>query len=259
MTALPKRHRKIFNPSHPAPYELSRSRIENYVKCPACFYMTQVNGIKFPSIPQFNLNTATDILLKRDFDRYRGKKESHPYLINIGYDYLTPFEHTNMDLWTQSMHFGAEGRFHNVHNETNLKIGGGIDDIWLNKKTNKLHIIDFKSTSSSYDTPEITLSGKWKESYKRQMDLYIWILGRMDFDVDQIGFFLYVDGDRFTSDSFLLNELAMMKFKVTFIPYQANTNWIEPTLYAIKDILLGSLCPNHNPSCEYGLFLNAVK
>ena len=25
-----------------APYELSRARVENYIKCPACFYMQQV-------------------------------------------------------------------------------------------------------------------------------------------------------------------------------------------------------------------------
>ena len=36
------RHRGQFNPENPAPYELSRSRIENFVKCPACFYLQQV-------------------------------------------------------------------------------------------------------------------------------------------------------------------------------------------------------------------------
>ena len=38
--------------------------------------MQQVEGIVFPSIPGFNIN-ATDILLKRDFDFYREKQESH--------------------------------------------------------------------------------------------------------------------------------------------------------------------------------------
>jgi hypothetical protein len=258
MAALPKRHRKIYNPVHPAPYELSRSRIENFVKCSACFYLKQVKGINFPSIPQFNLNIATDILLKRDFDRHRGKDTTHPYLVNIGYDYLVPFEHPNLELWTQSMHFGAEGHFHTVHAETNLKIGGGIDDVWLNTKNKKLHVVDFKSTSSSYDTPEISLGGKWKAAYKRQMDLYVWILMKMEFDVDTVGFFLYVDGDRFTQDDFLTNDQANMKFKVTFIPYEANTSWIEPTLYAIKDLLTTSECPKHHETCEYGVFLDAI-
>ena len=30
----------------------------------ACFYLMQVKGIKFPSIPGFNINEATVVLLK---------------------------------------------------------------------------------------------------------------------------------------------------------------------------------------------------
>ena len=79
------RHRGIYNFDNPEPYELSRSRIENFIQCPACFYMQQVEGIKFPSIPGFNLNEATDVLLKRDFDLFRGKNTTHPFLINQGF------------------------------------------------------------------------------------------------------------------------------------------------------------------------------
>ena len=43
------------------------------------------------------------------------------------------------------MHFGAIDRMHFDHPETNLRVGGGLDDIWLNTKTNKLHIVDYKS------------------------------------------------------------------------------------------------------------------
>ena len=62
------RHRGKFDVNRIEPYELSRSRIENFIKCPACFYMQQVERIEFPSIPGFNINEATDILLKKDFD-----------------------------------------------------------------------------------------------------------------------------------------------------------------------------------------------
>ena len=76
------RHRGIYSKNNPEPYELSRSRIENFVKCKACFYMQQVAGLKFPSIPGFNINEATDILLKRDVDKYRKLEKPHPFLIN---------------------------------------------------------------------------------------------------------------------------------------------------------------------------------
>ena len=71
------RHRGQFNPENPAPYELSRSRIENFVKCPACFYLQQVKKITFQSIPGFNINEATDVLLKRDFDVHREAGTTH--------------------------------------------------------------------------------------------------------------------------------------------------------------------------------------
>jgi hypothetical protein len=252
-----KRHRKTFDPSHPAPYELSRSRIENFMQCPACFYMQQVEGIVFPSIPNFNLNTATDILLKRDFDRYRGTECTHPYLVAQGYSHLIPFEHESLDKWANSMHYGAEGYFHTVHEETNLKIGGGLDDVYQNKNNNKLHIIDYKSTSSGRDIQEMTLDGKWKVAYKRQMDLYVWVFRRMGFDVDDTGYFLYVDGDRFTMSDFLGENKALMEFKVTFIPYQTDLNWIEPTLISIKKLLHSDKRPDHHEDCEHGQFLQS--
>ena len=114
------RHRGVYSSSNTEPYELSRSRIENFVRCPACFYLRQVNGVTFPSIPGFNINEATDILLKRDFDRYRGAAETHPFLAGNGHGHLVPFAHSDFEMWTQSLHFGAEGRMNTIHQDTNV-------------------------------------------------------------------------------------------------------------------------------------------
>ena len=170
------RHRGQFKPHHSSPYELSRSRVENFIRCPACFYMQQVEGIQFPSNPGFNINEATDILLKRDFDELRGTGKSHQFLEKIGYGHLSPFAHGHFELWTQSLHFGAENRMNIVHEPTNLKIGGGLDDVWINAKTGLLHIVDYKSTSQKSPDKAITLDDRWKAAYKRQMDLYVWVM-----------------------------------------------------------------------------------
>ena len=61
------RHRGIYDPNNHSPYELSRTRIENFMKCPACFFLEQKKGVKFPSVPGYNINEATDVLLKKDF------------------------------------------------------------------------------------------------------------------------------------------------------------------------------------------------
>lgn len=252
------RHRGKFNIDITEPYELSRSRIENFVKCPACFYMQQVEGIQFPSIPGFNINEATDILLKKDFDYYREKKQSHPFLENQGYSHLVPYQHQHFELWTQSMHFGAENRMHHDHLETNIRVGGGLDDVWFNKNTSKIHIVDYKSTSQKKDNGPINLDDRWKGAYKRQMDLYVWVMRKKGFDVDNIGFFLYCDGNRFSHQFFLNEKNAMMEFKITLIEYETNISWIEKTLGNIHKCLRLHKRPQHSENCEYGIFLNQL-
>ena len=252
------RHRGQYDETNTSPYELSRSRIENFVRCPACFYLQQVKGVRFPSMPGFNINEATDVLLKRDFDKYRGKTATHPFLASNGYENLMPFQHENFDLWTQSLHFGAEGRLHFVHSETNLKVGGGLDDVWLNRETGELHIVDYKSTSQKTKGAKISLADPWKDGYKRQMDFYTWIMRRIGFVVSNTGFFLYCDGDRFTEYEFLGSTLAKMQFAVHILPYEVNTSWIEPTLREIKACLASLTEPSHSLNCEIGRFLEEV-
>ena len=254
-----KRHRSTFDPKNTAPYELSRSRIENYVRCPACFYLQQVKAVPFPSIPGFNINEATDVLLKRDFDKYRGCPETHPFLKKIGMEHLVPFEHEDFEKWTQSMHFGAEGRMNTVHEESNIKLGGGLDDVWFNRKTNELHIVDYKSTSQKSPNKEITLNDYWKAGYKRQMDMYVWIMRRKGFSISSIGYFLYCDGDRFSDYDFLQTENASMQFKMSLIPYQVDTRWIKNTLIDIRACLTSDIIPNHSETCEFGTFLDAIE
>ena len=251
------RHRGVYKPDHESPYELSRSRVENFVKCPACFYLQQVKGVQYPKIPGFNINEATDILLKRDFDRFRGIS-THPFLEKRGLGHLIPYQHDDFELWTQSLHFGAEGRMNTVHEETHLKIGGGLDDVWLNTKTNQLHIVDYKSTSQKSADKQISLNGPWKAAYKRQMDLYVWVMRRKGFDVSDVGYFLYCDGDRFSDYSFLGDERADMQFKMSLIEYQVDQSWIEPTLKDIKGCLDSPAVPDHAGNCEFGLFIQSV-
>ena len=68
------RHRGKYNPNRDLPYEISRSKIESFLKCEACFWLDRVKGVKFPSLPGFLLNTNTDTLLKKDFDQFRLEK-----------------------------------------------------------------------------------------------------------------------------------------------------------------------------------------
>ena len=137
-----KRHRGKFDPSNPNPYELSRGRVENFLKCKACFWLEQIKKVKPPEIPSFTINTTTDILLKRDSDFVRGKS-SLPIWQEAGLGHMIPYNHEDLEKWTNSLHYGLnESYFNTIHKDTNIKLGGGIDDVFLNTKTDQVHIVD---------------------------------------------------------------------------------------------------------------------
>ena len=116
---MKKRHRGVFDPSHPAPYELSRSRIENFIKCRACFWLEQRKGVKPPEIPSFTLNTTTDILLKRDADAVRGH-HTLPLWEAHGLGHMIPLEHPDLEKWTNSMQFGTNDSYFNFVKKNEL-------------------------------------------------------------------------------------------------------------------------------------------
>jgi len=262
------RHRGTYKPDREEPYEISRYRIESFYKCPACFWMDRVRGIKFPGMPGFLLNTATDTLLKKDFDVYRELQKPHPLMEKYGLGHLVPFAHEDMKKWENSLHFGSSpNHFNFVHKPTNLCLGGGLDDVWCNPKTEELHIVDYKSTATGLNKErdalkEIKLEGNYKEGYKRQMDIYTWIMRNKGFKVSNKGFFVYVNGDQHFEDGMLNNQAdkGEMKFNVQIMSYFVNTSWIDGVIYDLKKCLDSDTCPEHaqtgfgykgDQPCEY--------
>ena len=96
--AFKKYSRNPYNPLSDKPYKLSRSRIDNYLNCPRCFYMHERKGIKAPSGPTFSLNNAVDNLYKNEFDIYRKEKKSHPIMIKNNLECI-PYENENLSTW----------------------------------------------------------------------------------------------------------------------------------------------------------------
>ena len=257
----PARHRKQYDPDHPAPFELSRGKVENFIKCPACFWIDRVAGIKFPSIPSFNLNSNTDKLLKRDFDQYRGRGP-HPIMTAAGLGHLMPFAHEHLEKWESSLHFGTSPDYFNtVHEQTNILFGGGLDDVWIDSSTNELFIVDYKSTANlSKDPKPVSLDGIWKEGYKRQMEMYQWIMRCKGYGVSDIGYFVYVDGQHAGLDGMIDEDpsQATMHFKTSILEYEGDASWVEEALASIKVLLKETACPPHTEGCEYGGFIGKI-
>ena len=267
-----KRHRGKFNPDNPYPYELSRSRVETFLRCKACFWLHQIHKVPPPEIPSFTINSTTDILLKRDADTVRGKS-ALPLWEQAGLEHIIPFDHEHLNNWTNSLHYGLnDSYFNTVHKETNIKFGGGLDDVYLNTETDQIHIIDYKSQAQgtrnpdTYEVKPSSLNDPWKIGYKRQMDMYVWVARQKGLNVSSTGYFVYVDAQHKHIEGMLIDRdpsIAWMKFNASIIPYEADTSWVEPTLVEIKNFLMNQpTIPDHTPKgdnfmgCDVGRYAN---
>jgi RecB family exonuclease len=204
------------------------------MQCPLCFYLDRRLGVSRPSGPPFTLNNAVDALLKKEFDLYRSQAMPHPLMAAFGVP-AVPFTHPDLDTWRNNFK-GVQY----LHERTNLLVHGALDDLWVDPDET-LHVVDYKATSTE---KEITLDDEWKQGYKRQMEIYQWLLRRNRFTVSDTGYFLYVNADkgRATFD-------CRLSFAVQIMPYTGSDSWVENTLLEAHACLLSAVAPMPSPAC----------
>ena len=233
-----------------APFKISRYKLSNFLSCKRCFYLDRVEGLKEPSMPGWALNSAVDELLKKEFDQYRSNQKPHPMMVKHNLDFV-PFQHKDLDVWRNSL----KGGISYLDEKTNLIIHGGIDDVWLDLKEKKLIVVDYKAQSSSYPVAaQSYLNSEWHLGYKLQMDIYVHILRKMNFDVSDMSYFYVCNGEK-TNNKFE-NKI---NFTSTLIPYKVNTSWIEGKLLEMKKVLDLDVPPDVVPTCEKCAYLKGGK
>jgi hypothetical protein len=217
--------------------KISRSKIDLFLECPRCFYLDVVKKVKRPPGFPFNLNNAVDMLLKKEFDRHREAGTQHPIQIEFGIDAI-PANHPMMDKWRQSMYHGV------IYQDTekDLHLYGGIDDLWINGQ-GEYHVVDYKATAK--DKP-ITELAEWTIGYKRQMEVYQWLLRKNGLKVSNTAYFVYCTGDN-TADAFD-NKIA---FHSHIIPYEGDDSWIDQVILDLHSCLQSPTIPNKSDSCAY--------
>ncbi len=241
----PRRTRNIFDPKSDEPFKISRSKIDLFLNCPLCFYLDTRLGVARPPGFPFALNSAVDVLLKKEFDIYRVKEMSHPLMQAYGLKDVVPYIHEDIDIWRSNFK-GIQY----LYSPENLLITGAVDDVWINKDK-ELIIVDYKSTSKE---EKISLDKEWQIGYKRQMEVYQWLFHMNGFKVSNTGFFVYCNGktDRKTFD-------AKLEFDIDLIPYTGDYSWIENTLRDIKKILISNITPKPNSECDYCLYRKSAR
>lgn len=230
-----KKKKTGFDPLGTTPFKLSRSKIELYHECPCCFYLDRKLGVSPPSGFPFNLNNAVDELLKKEFDTHRESKIPHPLLVQHEIDAI-PFQHDQLKEWRKNLK-GVSF----LHAQTQFLITGAVDEIWINS-SGELIVVDFKATSKN---DEVNINADWQISYKRQMEVYQWLLRRNGFDVSSTGYFLYCNGKKDRP-----NFQGRLDFDISLIPYDGNDSWIEPTLKDIRSCLSSENIPEAAITCR---------
>lgn len=198
--------------------------------------------MKQPDGPPFNLNTAVDTLLKKEFDVHRAAGSRHPICEQYGVN-AVPFAHPHMDKWRENF-VGVQYQ----HVSTNLTIFGAVDDLWVNPD-GELIVVDYKATSTE---KEISLDDFWKQAYKRQMEIYQWLLRQNGFTVADTGYFVYCNGltDRAAFD-------GNLEFHVQLLPHTGDDSWVEDVVIRAKQCLDGGI-PERNPDCDFCQYTAAV-
>ena len=228
-----------------APFKLSRSKIELFLNCPRCFYLDRRMGIGQPGGFPFNLNTAVDTLLKKEFDLHRAEDKTHPLMKRYGLD-LVPFSHEKMNEWRENFK-GVQY----LHPKTNLMITGAVDDIWTDKNRT-LYVVDYKATSKNAEITE--LDQDWQISYKRQMEIYQWLLRQNGFKVSDIGYFVYCNG-RTDAQAFD----ARLEFDVNLIEYKGDDSWVEKAIINAHKCLKSVKMPKPGDDCDFCAYRQAVR
>lgn len=240
----PKREKNLYNSNSAEPFKLSRSKIELYMKCPRCFYLDRRLGVGTPPSPPYTLNSAVDKLLKKEFDLLRKSGRQHPLMEKYGVDAL-PAKNDQLEEWRNNF-VGVQV----LDKPTNLLIFGAIDDLWENAKSEYM-VVDYKSTSKNEEIEALDKS--WQDSYKRQMDIYQWLLRGNGYKVSNTGYFLYCNGK---ADAEKFD--GKLEFILTLIPYEGDDSWISGTIKDINKCLNSDVVPESGKDCDFCAYRKAV-
>lgn len=240
-----QRTKGLYDPYSSEPFKLSRSKIDLFHECPHCFYLDRRLGVARPPGFPFALNSAVDHLLKLEFDVHRINGTKHPLIEKYGVN-ARPVAHEDLDRWRTNF----TGIQH-LHEPTNLLIFGAIDDLWINSQDEYV-VVDYKSTSKNEEITE--LNKDWQDGYKRQMEVYQWLLRKNGYKVSNTGYFVYCNGqtDRKAFD-------GKLEFDITLIPYTGDDSWVENTVIEAHKCLQLDTIPEASPECDYCAYRTAAK
>ena len=169
---------------------------------------------------------------------------THPLIKDYGVDAI-PAPHKELEKWRN-----AFSGVQYLHEPTNFLIFGAIDDLWINSKGEYI-VVDYKATSKKGKITE--LNQEWQNSYKRQMEIYQWLLRKNNLRVSSTGYFVYCNG--ITEKKIFEKKL---EFELTLIPYEGDDVWVNPTVRDAYSCLIGDQAPLASEDCDFCAYRDSV-
>lgn len=162
----------------------------------------------------------------------------------VGLDAI-PYNDSRLDDWRNNFK-GVRV----AHVASGFEFFGAVDDIWLNRQTGEVIVVDYKATAKD---GEVGLDADWQVAYKRQMEVYQWLLRKNGLKVAATGYFVYCNGDR-SQDDFG----GTMRFLVKVIPYTGDDSWVGAALMDAHRCLEGNI-PEPTSGCKQCSYLLDIK
>jgi len=213
--------------------KLSRSKLELFLECPRCFWLDVKRGVKRPQPPPYTINNAVDYLLKQEFDLHRERGKPHPVMRAHGVAAI-PFAHEKLNQWRHNF----TGVQHH-HKPTDFLVYGALDDVWVNPE-GELHVVDYKATGANQH--------QIYDSYKRQLEIYQWLLRHNGFQVSDTGYFVFARVNK--ANGFGLGTAAL-SFDMFVEPQGGDDSWIESALHSARKTYDSEKTPKAAEGCFY--------
>jgi len=219
--------------------QLSPNSLNLYLECPHCFWLEKREGIKRPPPYPYALNTAVDILLKQEFDKYRKKKELHPLLVANNIPAKLFPNQKLLDEWRSNF----KGlRYYDA--ELDATLFGAVDDI-LEFSDGRLAPLDYKSTGSKVATIY--------DRFQLQMDVYTFLLEKNGYKTVRKGCLAFYVVDK---ENGFIDRLP---FKKEIHMINTDPSYVQGLFKEAVELLRKDEPPAHSQDCKFGQWLNQAK
>lgn len=191
-------------------------------------------GVKRPPPAPYTINSAIDALLKQEFDVCRENGTAH-YLIKKNNINAIPYKCDQINTWRHNF---TGIQFH--HKPTDFLVYGAVDDVWINP-AGELIVVDYKATGAN--------NHQIYPGYKRQMEVYQWLLTKNNYRVFKTGYFLFAKVNK--NGGFAEGKLS---FDLFLEPQGGDSSWVESALVSAKKTLESPIS-GATAQCEYCKFV----